>query len=180
MKIKIMTIAMTALAFAGTASVAAQSSVVPPKAEAEAIAREFRGVGPAVSGSATVSQLPAAAQKFIADLDGEVVKIDKDFNPVEYDVVLADGIEIEFDANGAVTEIDAPKGGVLGSSVVKKVVPGKVMKKLKEIGVDNLVEEVKKTKSGYNVEFQTIRYDGSMFNEAHFDRHGNLQTLNLD
>lgn len=177
---RLMAVVVSVLALAGAVGVEAQNSVVPPIAEAKALAREFRGVGPAVSGSATVSQLPSAAQKFIATHDGEVVKIEKDFNPVEYDVVLADGIEIEFDVNGIVTEIDAPDGGVLGADVVKDVVPQKAMKKLKEIGADNLVTEVKRTKGGFDVDFVSVLVNGTMFNEAHFDRHGNLQTLRYD
>lgn len=108
------------------------------------------------------------------------MKVEKDFTPVEYDVVLADGIEIEFDAKGTVMEIDAPDGGVLGADVLKGVVPDKAMKKLKEIGAENLITDVKRTKGGFDVEFTSVSVNGRMFNEAHFDRHGNLQTLRLD
>lgn len=61
-----MAVYVSLFALAGTAGAMAQTNVVPSKAEARALAREFRGVGPAVSGSATVSQLPSSAQKFIA------------------------------------------------------------------------------------------------------------------
>lgn len=139
----------------------------------QAEAQYSLGVGPAISGSATQSQLPKAAQKFIEKhyKDTSIRKIERDFGPETYEVELRDGTDIEFNSEGKVIEIDSPdRGRALPKDVVKDILPSKAYKRLESAGDINNVDEielkrgsvyviktraVKKMKYGYDVNEDT-------------------------
>lgn len=146
-------------------AVAALAAAAPSVASAQI----YTGVGPAVAGSATQAQLPKAAQKFIEKhyKHTSVRKIEREFAPGTYDVDLADGTDIEFDAQGNVISIESPdRGRALPKDVVKAILPSKAYKRLEESGNAGNVDEielhrgtfyeiktraVKKMKYGYDV-----------------------------
>lgn len=131
------------------------------------------GPGPAVAGSATASQLPQKASKFLKKHYGHtsVHSIEREFAPGTFDVKLSDGTDIEFSSAGDVIEIEAPdRGPALPADVVKAVLPARAYKRLKDAGQDRNVDEielrdgrvyviktraVKKMKYGYDVEMDT-------------------------
>ncbi len=130
------------------------------------------GVGPVVAGSMESSQLPSKAQKFIDRMGGRVVKCDRKYMRGEYDVRLDSGVEIEFNSDGKVVEIEAPDQGVLDVDVIKEMVPGHLYAGLKELKLDTVVSSIESKRDGYKVEFS-----GSQYEEAFFSPDGDLIAL---
>ncbi len=128
----------------------------------------FSGVGPVVSGSVDFSKIPSNARKFLQKhCDGHaVVKCDKTYSTGDFSLALADGIEMEFDAKGNLTEISAPENYSLAPTLLKAVIPGKLYKLLDHNGFKACVEGVCHDKSGYSLRvadpvFDQVRYDPS-------------------
>ena len=64
--------------------------------------------------------IPAKSRKFLQkNCDGHaIVKCEKQFASGDYEISLADGIAMEFDAKGNMTEIEAPDGYSLSPQAV--------------------------------------------------------------
>lgn len=112
------------------------------------------------------AQLPANAKSFINlyFAGDEVAKVEQESNPTSYDVYFVSGAEVEFDAAGEWTEVQA----AFGSSVPSAIVPDFILSYL-EINLPNAqITEISKTISG--------GYDVDLDNDTDliFDSMGNL------
>lgn len=134
----------------------------------------FTGIGPVVSGSVDYDNIPSKAKKFLAkNCDGAaVVKCEKVFSSGEYDLRLADGIEMEFDSKGNVIDVEAPEGYSLSPTFLKEIVPGKLYRLLEHNGFSKSVEAVHKDKAGYRMEVAD-----AVFHEVCYDSSGGVLTL---
>lgn len=133
-----------------------------------AMASQYTGVGPVVSGSVDYKALPSKARKFLEKhCDGHaVVKCQKEYTSGEYDIQLADGLEFEFDAKGNVIETEAPDGYSISQPLLKAVVPGKLYNLLIHNGFQQSVEAVHRDRNGYRIDvsdpvFKAITFDPS-------------------
>jgi len=154
----------------GDSSASAQATYeyIAPQTSLPEIPPGFSGVGPVVSGSVDFSKIPSNARKFLQKhCDGHaVVKCDKTYSTGDFSLALADGIEMEFDAKGNLTEISAPENYSLAPTLLKAVIPGKLYKLLDHNGFKACVEGVCHDKSGYSLRvadpvFDQVRYDPS-------------------
>lgn len=141
-------------------------SVVPPAAMQ--VPPGYTGIGPVVQGSVSFESIPAKSRKFLQkNCDGHaIVKCEKQFASGDYEISLADGIDMEFDAKGNMSEIQAPDGYSLSSQLLRAVVPGKLYRLLVHNGFQQSVESVHHDKAGYRLEisdpvFDTVCYDSS-------------------
>lgn len=128
----------------------------------------FTGIGPVVAGSVSYDDMPSKARKFLErNCDGHaVVKLDKEFASDTYDVRLADGIDLRFDAKGNVVNIAAPEGYCLAPNLLKAVVPGKLYQLLDHNGFSESVSAVNRDRLGYRLDitdpiFEQVCYDTS-------------------
>lgn len=122
--------------------------------------------GLVIAGSQTPAQLPASATKFIMKhFKGVgIVKCERYFSKGKYEVELANGVDIEFNNSGVVTEIDAPEGATLAPSVVREVVPEKTFRHLEANGLDAKVQTVEfKRGKFYEVELAIPSPDTFIF-----------------
>lgn len=111
--------------------------------------------GLAIAGSQNYSQLPEKARHFISKhfKDLNIQKCEKFFAKGEYEVELSNGLDIEFNLDGAVTEIDAPDNMFLPVSAVKEVLPHKSFSRLEKAGLTTKVESIEfKKGKAYEVE----------------------------
>ena len=122
--------------------------------------------GIAISGSQNYNKLPNKAKHFITKhfKNFGVQKCEKYFAKEEYEVELTNGIDIEFNLNGDVTEIDAPNDSFLSVDVVKDILPHKSYTRLEKDGLNSKVEpiEFKKGKV-YEVEIDIQDPDTFIF-----------------
>jgi hypothetical protein len=99
-----------------------------------------------------VNNLPKAAQSFISSNYGNdkvaLVKSEKELmQSIEYKVVLASGIELEFDSKGNWTEVDAKS-----KSVPQGIVPAKIKSYVQKSFPNNNIVQINKDSKGYEVE----------------------------
>lgn len=96
--------------------------------------------------------LPATARAFVTKFYNavEVMRVTKevDHDGTEYDVYLSDGTQIEFDANGDWTDIDAPFGKSLPEGIVPEAIVSFVDYKYPGTGIN----EISRRNSGYSIE----------------------------
>lgn len=128
----------------------------------------YMGIGPVVSGSVDYSKVPEKARKFLSKhCDGHaVVLCEKSFLKNTYDVGLADGIVMRFNAKGDLIHIKAPANYTLSPALLKAVVPGKLYHLLNHNGFDSAIESVDRLKGGYSLEvadpvFEKVLYGNS-------------------
>lgn len=114
--------------------------------------------GPAIAGSVSLKDIPAKAQKQIADLckDVKVKSVIKDFADQEYEIRLANGVKLEYDNQGTLLEIDAPSGRALNSALVKKLLPSKSYDRLRADNLTGNVESIE-FKNGRAIEVEILR-----------------------
>ena len=110
--------------YLGILTAVAMSAAVPSltfRAEAQT-------PGIVMAGSENYSGMPKGARRFIdKHFKGVGVKsCERYFAKGTYEVELANGVDIEFDSNGKVKEIDVPKGALLSIDIVKELLPGKL------------------------------------------------------
>lgn len=117
-----------------------------------------------------VNTLPAAAQtmlkKYFPKTAVNHIKIDKKtFGGKEYDVVLTNGTEIEFDSEGNWTEVDCG---------INKVPDGLILKSIRTYVKQNF-----KGAKIVSIEVKKNKYDLKLSNglEAEFDRAGNFRKV---
>lgn len=170
MKIKFLLSAAVALAIGATASA---QSVVPPAGTPP----YPTGVGPAIAGGVTTGRLPKAATDFAAKLFPGVamVSIEEEFDSQEFDVVLANGIEIEFDAKGQWKDIDAPRGRNLDETTLKAILPEAAYKELYRLNLAASVDDVKRSAKYYKVGINSADID-----DLRFDLQGTLVEIDID
>lgn len=128
----------------------------------------YTGIGPVVQGSVSFESIPTKSRKFLQkNCDGHaIVKCEKQFASGDYEISLADGIDMEFDSKGNMTEIQAPDGYSLSPQLLRAVVPGKLYRLLVHNGFQQSVESVHRDRAGYRLEisdpvFDTVCYDSS-------------------
>ena len=109
-----------------------------------------------------VKDLPSRAQSFISDFFGEdeVIKVTKETSPgaSSYDVLFASGLEIDFDADGNWTDVDAPRGKVLPAGIV----PLEIEEQLPDLSTTTGVNEISRDIYGYELELingQELAFD---------------------
>ena len=112
--------------------------------------------GIVMSGSQDYSKLPESARKFIErHFKGQkVTKCTQRFAKQRYEVELANGLDIDFDLNGKVREIEAPDNTVLSTAVVKELIHGKAYNRLVKDGIADQVEGIEFDKHGKAVEVE--------------------------
>lgn len=124
------------------------------------------GPGLVVQGSQTVEKLPSKAKSFINKhfKDVAVTKCQEYFAKGKYEVELRNGVDLEFDRNGKITEIDAPGNTTLASSVVKDILPSNAWKRLEKQGLTSSVESIEfKRGKVYEVELNIPSPDTYVF-----------------
>lgn len=133
--------------------------------------RIYTGVGPVVSASKPVENLPSKAKKFLKKHfhDVAVVTSEVDYPSQDFDIILANGVEIEFSSKGELIEIEAPDNYNLNESVVKAILPRSTYDDLRDRGMANMVESIKHDRYGYKVELNDRVYD-----EVRYDEDGQL------
>lgn len=93
------------------------------------------------------SVLPQAAKDIIRNnfkAQVSVIKIDKDFGRVsEYDVVLTDGSEIQFDSKGNWRDVEAARGKVVPDGFVPKAIRSYVADNQRGAGIVSISREGK-------------------------------------
>lgn len=105
--------------------------------------------GIAVSGTASATDLPQPALKFICHyFPGlDISQVKKQYTNGAYDVDFANGLEIEFSSQGNVLEIEAPEGKVLSPAVIRSIMPHRAYDKLKRSGALSRINSID---LGYN------------------------------
>ena len=131
----------------------------------------FTGIGPVVSGSTSYDQIPKKARKFLEkNCDGHaIVKCERGYLSGQYEVSLADGIDMSFDVKGNLVDIEAPDGYSLSPSLLHAVVPGKLYNLLVNNGFSESVEGVVHRGKAYK-----LRISDPVFNRVHYDSSGVL------
>lgn len=170
----------TKLLFSGILAIAL--AIPAANAQQQQMPREYGGnPGIAVSSeSSSISDLPQPALKFLSHYykGVNVNKVKRDYIPNTFDVDLADGTEIEFDAQGKILEIDAPDNAVLKAGLVRDLVGRKMYDKLKSNGQANNVESIDFTyQNGKLIKVETASLASQ---ELIFDLNGNLVIIDVD
>lgn len=100
--------------------------------------------GIVMAGSENYSQLPEKARAFIEKhfKDTGIRKCEKYFAKGRYEVELSNGVDLEFNTDGNLIEIDAPGDMRLPVAVVKDVLPSKAYERLVKDGFNAMVESV--------------------------------------
>lgn len=112
------------------------------------------------------SELPVAAKAFISEFypADKIVKVTKEYSngAISYDVKFASGLDIDFDAAGQWTDVDAPKGQTLPLGIVPDQIMDYITQTFPTLGVN----EISRDKFGYEVELVNGRdlYFDSNFN----------------
>lgn len=128
----------------------------------------YAGVGPVVSGGVDYEALPSKARKFLQKYcDGHAItRCEKEFTSGDFNLMLADGIEMAFDSKGNLIDIEAPESYSLAPGLLKAVVPGKLYNLLDHNGFKSCVEGVHHDSMGYRLDvadpvFGQVCYDPS-------------------
>ncbi len=124
------------------------------------------GPGIAVAGSTNYDKLPKEAKSFIdRHFKGVGVKsCEQYFAKGKYEVELNNGIDLEFDRAGKLTEVDAPGNTLLSVEVVKDFLPRKAYDRLKKEGLDTKVESIEfKKGKAYEVDLSIPDPDTYIF-----------------
>ena len=98
----------------------------------------------------TVKQLPAQSQQFISqyfpDVKVSLAKEDKEFMSLTYDVVLTNGVKLEFYKNGDWKEVNCEY-----SLMPEGIVPAPIIQKVKELYPDANIAKIDKDRKDYEV-----------------------------
>lgn len=144
------------------AAFVAALAFLAPRADAQSIvppAGTFpyypSGVGPAVAGTVDLSSVPDKALEFIGKhfKDDVITEVEKEYDDDSYDVDLASGIELEFNARGEWTEVDIRRGAI-PAETVRHIVPDHVWRKLEEQKATARVETIKRSQRNIKVELR--------------------------
>ena len=159
----VFSVAQTAMAAAD-----AEADKAPSVVPGAQVPPGYTGIGPVVQGSVDFESIPGKSRKFLQkNCDGHaIVKCEKQFSTGDYEISLADGIDMEFDAKGNMVDIEAPDGYSLSPQLLRAVVPGKLFRLLEHNGFQQSVESVHHDRAGYRLAisdpvFDTVCYDSS-------------------
>ena len=136
----------------------------------------YQGVGPAVAGTTSLGSLPRESCDFIDHHfhDAVVERVMQEYAEARgYEVSLADGTDIEFNAKGEWTEVDGGDGLTLPEHLLRDLLPDRARHTLEQRGVITAVETLKRSPKGYKVELRGVELD-----DYRFDSHGNLLSIN--
>ncbi len=124
----------------------------------------------AVAMALNVNQLPNEAQVFLSKYfqEEKVLRCERDLDDNCYEVLLSDGSELEFDAQGQWREIEIDYR-LISSDFVKQLLPQNAYKYLLEQNLSNKVESIKRTRVGYKIDLRSNNID-----EIHFDKNGQI------
>lgn len=113
--------------------------------------------GIAVAGSQDYDKIPEKARHFIAKhFKGvSVTKCEQYFAEGKYEVELSNGVDIDFNNDGEVLEIDAPDNAVLDPALVKDLLHDTAFHRLAKDGVNSKVESIE-FKKGKVVEVEVM------------------------
>ncbi|MDE6345078.1 MAG: PepSY-like domain-containing protein [Muribaculaceae bacterium] len=100
--------------------------------------------GIVISGSQDYDGMPEKAKHFISKHFSGVgiSKCEKYFAKGKYEVELANGVDMEFNTKGELTEIDAPDNAFLAPSIVKELLHRSAYSHLEKDGLDSKVESI--------------------------------------
>lgn len=100
--------------------------------------------GIVMAGSQNYNKIPEKARKFVdKHFKGTAVsKCEQYFAKGQYEVELANGVDIDFNRKGEVLEIDAPDNTSLAQSVVKDLLHHGAYNRLVKDGYANKVESI--------------------------------------
>lgn len=100
--------------------------------------------GIVMAGSQDYSKIPGKAKKFIdKHFKGVAVRsCEQEFAKGKYDVELANGVEIEFNNNGDILEVDAPDNAYLSPAVAKDLLHDSAFGQLEKKGLLDKVESI--------------------------------------
>lgn len=119
--------------------------------------------GIAVAGSTSEANLPVAAKDFINKhyKNVQLTKVEREFLDNSYEVELANGVEIDFNAAGQLTSIDTSDNAApLAENVVKDILPHKAYKQLKKLHQEKNVDEIEFNDGHlYEVSTRTVHED---------------------
>ena len=99
-------------------------------------------------------QLPKAAQLFLAQhFAGRTVSLakeDRDFSGTTYDVLLADGTEIEFSSRGEWKEVDGKR-----TALPTSFIPAQIINALRAQHTGESIVQIERKRRGYKVELSS-------------------------
>ena len=99
-------------------------------------------------------QLPKAAQLFLAKhFAGRTVSLakeDRDFSGTTYDVLLADGTEIEFSSRGEWKEVDGKR-----TALPTSFIPAQIINALRAQYAGESIVQIERKRRGYQVELSS-------------------------
>lgn len=124
------------------------------------------GPGIAMAGSTDISKLPDKAKSFIDKhfKDVAVRTCERYYAKDKYEVELVNGVDLEFNSKGEITEIDAPGNTVLAQTVVKDMLPRKAYDRLVSDGMVDNVESIEFKKGKvYEVDLRITGPDTYVF-----------------
>lgn len=138
-----------------TAAVISAISFAAFTAAAQSPAQYGGNPGIVMSGSQNYDKIPRKAKHFIdKHFKGVAVsKCEQYFAKGKYEVELANGVDIEFNTNGDVIEVDAPDNTYLAQAVVKDLLHRSAYSRLEKDGLASKVESVE-LKKGKAVEVE--------------------------
>lgn len=95
-------------------------------------------------------ELPAAAREFISmyfrDVRPALVKEERDFPDISYEIVFTTGAKVEFDRHGAWTEVSCRYSEMPGG-----IVPRQLVEKAREFYPDAAVTQIERGRHGYEM-----------------------------
>ncbi len=122
--------------------------------------------GIVLSASSNYAQLPSKAKSFIEKHFKNIgVRVcERYFAKGKFEVELNNGVDVEFDSKGVVTEIEASGKSTLPVSVVKDVMHPKAFSRLESNGLADKVESIEFTRNKVcSVELQIPDPDTYLF-----------------
>lgn len=162
---KFFSIAFLATFFSLSANVAVAQSNVP--------FNELQGPGIAVQGSESYNTVPDKAKNFIADnfRQEKIMNVEKEFESGDFEIILSNGVELDFDRNGDLEEIEG-LNSPLSYEIVKKLLPAAAYSMLSDEAVHHNVRKIEIDNGSYEVEF--VKSVNSSYKAMKFDNVGNL------
>lgn len=95
-------------------------------------------------------ELPAAAREFISmyfrDVRPALVKEERDFPDISYEIVFTTGAKVEFDRHGTWTEVSCRY-----SEMPDGIVPRQLVEKAREFYPEAAVTEIERRRHGYEI-----------------------------
>lgn len=117
------------------------------------------------------SNLPAPAQSFIhTHFDGAqyvAVTVDREFTETTYDVILTNGVKLEFDGKGLWKEVEGPVAGV-----PMAIIPSQIRDYVAEKYPGAIIVKISRDRRDYEVDLSNgveLKFDAKRLNVIHID-----------